>query len=219
MLFQSTIWINRGQRVTGLVDSLKLPAIQQTDIWEHSPTENSSISIQVAQELNSWLALMPYESDAKLAVIWQADKLTIEAQNCLLKSLEEPPPKSIIVLATCEPLKLLPTILSRCRLEYDLDTKGSTDEDWSDVVKLWQAADYLAKLNLIQLWLKDKKRSWFSQFTIKLLEQLTLEFKSINPQKLAKTDQQRIALLKQIYLGLEHNANLQPSLETLALCY
>lgn len=222
MLYQSIILNSEKITSQELMNKLSLPEISAVDIWENNQDEQSSISIQTIHNLNSWLALMPHSSAIKLAIIWQAEKLTTEAQNALLKNLEEPPKASQIVLATQEPLKLLPTILSRCRLETLSGSKFKAESQklLEASVSEWANSDYLKKLNLIQSWLKDHKREWFIKLTVALLESELAGFKESNIQQ-EKLDKirDRLLLLKQIYSGLEHNANLQPALETLALSW
>lgn len=85
------------------------------DIFWLTPEEGkSSISIEQAHNLSSSLRLKPNQAAFKLAIISPAHALTVPAQNALLKTLEEPPDNSKILLATSMPQKLLPTILSRC---------------------------------------------------------------------------------------------------------
>jgi DNA polymerase-3 subunit delta' len=62
------------------------------------------------------IALKPYLGGRKIALIDDADHLNIAGANCLLKTLEEPPPRSVIVLIGTSPAKQLPTIRSRCQL-------------------------------------------------------------------------------------------------------
>jgi DNA polymerase-3 subunit delta' len=63
--------------------------------------------------------LKPTESQYKVAVIVAADRMNDEAANAFLKTLEEPPPRSVLILLTTEPERLLETILSRClRLNF-----------------------------------------------------------------------------------------------------
>jgi DNA polymerase III subunit delta' len=63
--------------------------------------------------------LKPTESQYKVAVIVAADRMNEEAANAFLKTLEEPPPRSVLILLTTEPQRLLETILSRClRLNF-----------------------------------------------------------------------------------------------------
>ncbi len=62
------------------------------------------------------ISLKPYLGGRKIAVIDDADYLNAEAANALLKTLEEPPPRSVLILIGTTPAKQLPTIRSRCQL-------------------------------------------------------------------------------------------------------
>jgi DNA polymerase III subunit delta' len=66
--------------------------------------------------------LKPTESQYKVGVIVAADRMHDSAANAFLKTLEEPPPRSVLILLTTEPQRLLETILSRClRLNFAAD--------------------------------------------------------------------------------------------------
>jgi len=69
-------------------------------------------SIEECRGLNEELALHPVSAMRRLAVIWSADKLSLEAENSLLKLTEEPPANGCI-LFVCQENRLLPTIKSR----------------------------------------------------------------------------------------------------------
>jgi DNA polymerase-3 subunit delta' len=60
-------------------------------------------------------AYRPFEGRRRLVIVDEADALIPEAQNALLKTLEEPPPASVFVLITNRPDVLLPTVRSRCQ--------------------------------------------------------------------------------------------------------
>src|SRR5260221_2043128 len=62
------------------------------------------------------IALKPYSGRRKMAIIDDADYLNKEGANCLLKTLEEPPPKSILILIGTSEQRQLPTIRSRCQV-------------------------------------------------------------------------------------------------------
>jgi DNA polymerase-3 subunit delta' len=62
------------------------------------------------------LSLKPFMGGRKIAVIDDADFLRAEGANCLLKTLEEPPERSVLILIGTSPAKQLPTIRSRCQL-------------------------------------------------------------------------------------------------------
>ncbi len=62
------------------------------------------------------ISLKPYMGGRKIAIIDDADLLNAEGANSLLKTLEEPPPRSVLILIGTSPAKQLPTIRSRCQL-------------------------------------------------------------------------------------------------------
>jgi DNA polymerase-3 subunit delta' len=62
------------------------------------------------------IALKPYSGRRKVAIIDDADYLNKEGANCLLKTLEEPPPKSVLILIGTSEQRQLPTIRSRCQV-------------------------------------------------------------------------------------------------------
>ncbi len=62
------------------------------------------------------IGLKPFRGGRKIAVIDDADYLNIEGGNCLLKTLEEPPPKSVLILIGTTAARQLPTIRSRCQI-------------------------------------------------------------------------------------------------------
>jgi DNA polymerase III subunit delta' len=62
------------------------------------------------------IALKPYSGRRKIAIIDDADYLNKEGANCLLKTLEEPPPQSVLILIGASEQRQLPTIRSRCQI-------------------------------------------------------------------------------------------------------
>ena len=78
--------------------------------------KTGAISVNEAREISSILSLQPYESDYKIMVIWQPEKMSTDAANKLLKLLEEPPAGTLFLLVTQNMEKMLPTVLSRCQI-------------------------------------------------------------------------------------------------------
>lgn len=72
------------------------------------------IGITPIRELEQSLALLPVEGGRRIALIERADRMSEAAQNALLKTLEEPPPRTHIILSAAEDSSLMPTIRSRC---------------------------------------------------------------------------------------------------------
>ena len=83
-------------------------------------SENDKIKIEQIREMQRKIAEKPIISHHKVYIIDSADKMTPEAQNCLLKTLEEPPEYIVIILICSNENNLLSTIKSRCtRLHFD----------------------------------------------------------------------------------------------------
>ncbi len=87
----------------------------QPDIIYVNHERPTSIGIDdVREQINGSIQIKPYSSEYKIYIVDEAEKMTTEAQNALLKTIEEPPSYGIIFLLTTNLGKLLPTILSRC---------------------------------------------------------------------------------------------------------
>src|SRR5438132_1354520 len=68
------------------------------------------------QSLQQFLSLKPFVAPLRVGLLANAERMTEAAQNCLLKTLEEPPPNTVLVLTTAYPDHLLSTCLSRCQV-------------------------------------------------------------------------------------------------------
>lgn len=76
----------------------------------------ASIGIDDIRQLQKEIFIKPYEGKKRVSIILQGEKMTVQAQNSLLKVLEDPPGDGIIAITTTNPAGLLPTILSRCQV-------------------------------------------------------------------------------------------------------
>ena len=76
--------------------------------------DGDSIKIGEIRSLIRWINFKPIDSKNKFVFVFKAERMTIEASNALLKTLEEPPARSILILSTLNEEKILPTIRSRC---------------------------------------------------------------------------------------------------------
>jgi len=86
------------------------------------------ILIEQLRELLQAVNLKPAEAGYKVAIIVAADRLNASAANAFLKTLEEPPSRSVLILLSIEPQRLLETILSRC-LRLNFTGEGRTRFD------------------------------------------------------------------------------------------
>lgn len=102
--------------------------------WVRPESKLRIISVDQMRELMREIQLKAGEAEYKVAVIVGADRLNTQAANAFLKTLEEPPAKSIMILLSAEPQRILETILSRClRLNFAGDGKRKWDAallDW-----------------------------------------------------------------------------------------
>ncbi len=132
---------------------LEIAAGNSVDMQEIDAASNRGID--EIRELREAVRYLPARDRYKIFLIDEAHMLTTEAFNALLKTLEEPPPRSLFMLATTEPHKLPPTIQSRCQhfafrlLDYGeiydrlraVVTNEKVDADEGAIATLAQAAE------------------------------------------------------------------------------
>lgn len=73
------------------------------------------IKIDQVRDLCQSLAMKPYEAKVRVALIADAHRMNPAAGNALLKMLEEPPDRTVLILTALQAVDLLPTVVSRCR--------------------------------------------------------------------------------------------------------
>lgn len=85
------------------------------DIIRVTHEKLNTISVDdIREQVNNTIDVKPYQGPYKIYIIDQADLMTVQAQNAILKTIEEPPAYAIIMLLTENADTLLPTITSRC---------------------------------------------------------------------------------------------------------
>lgn len=108
--------------------------------------EKASIGVDdIRHQINNSMGIKPYISKYKIYIIDDGNKMTEQAQNALLKTIEEPPAYGIIIILTENADKLLPTILSRC---VTLNLKPiHTEAIKESLMKDYQIPDYAAGIS------------------------------------------------------------------------
>jgi DNA polymerase III subunit delta' len=126
-------------------------------LWVRPESKSRVITIDQMRGVMSTINLKPLEGTFKVAGISAADRLNEQAANAFLKTLEEPPSRSIFILMTTEPQRILETILSRClRLNFaGASGRGmAADLDWfrsfSDLVAEGKS-DVLGRYRMLSL--------------------------------------------------------------------
>ncbi len=98
----------------------------QPDIIKVIHEKPNTISVDdIRSQINNDVVIKPYSSKYKVYIINEAEKMNTQAQNAILKTLEEPPEYAVIMLLTANINALLPTVLSRCVV---LNMKPVADE-------------------------------------------------------------------------------------------
>lgn len=164
-----------------------------------------SISIDQVHELQHELAFKPFSESYKIALIFPAHRLSLPAQQALLKTLEEPPENTQIILATSLPNKLLPTILSR------VTHVGRTNAASNDVALYGELTSLKlsACLKASDEWSKDREK------TIGKLRDLVFELQSFHltsPTPSVLTHEKAVILCLE---QLERNVNAKLALDQL----
>jgi len=93
----------------------RIDAFNHPDVlWVRPESKSRVITIEQIRELMQMVNLKPTAAEFKVGIIVAADRLNPQAANAFLKTLEEPPAKSILILLSTEPQRILETIISRC---------------------------------------------------------------------------------------------------------
>ncbi|MFH1565783.1 MAG: hypothetical protein ABIB98_01080 [bacterium] len=154
----------KSEREQKILDILSLSSLPLSpDIKIVIPKK--SIGIDAVREIEKFLIIKPIKLKRKIVIINSAQNLTIQAQNALLKTLEEPPGNSQTILEIQNEDNLLPTIISRCQ-KINLGNKNLLNEE-------------------------DPKHNERVKIIIELLdsnEKKRLDYTEINKQKLANKE-------------------------------
>lgn len=105
--------IEQNDEQENCLSCLKFKSSNHPDFMILEP-ENNVIKIEQIRNMQEKISEKPVVSKKKVYIIVDSDCMTKEAQNCLLKTLEEPPEYATIILTTANESKLLNTIKSRC---------------------------------------------------------------------------------------------------------
>jgi DNA polymerase III subunit delta' len=148
--------VGQGRAPCGkCVGCQRVAANQHPDLIRIHPIEDSrQLRIEQVRELAQELSLTSHQGGYKVGLLSPADSMNRFAANALLKTLEEPPPRTLLILVASQPSRLPATILSRCQklkvrpptraesLEWLQETRGAAD--WNGVLDVLGDAPFLA---------------------------------------------------------------------------
>lgn len=162
-------------------------------------SEKSSIGIKEIAKLNKEIANV--NDELKVYIIEESEKLTEEAQNSLLKTLEEPNANSLIILATDNSDSLRETIRSRCQEVYiSANTRRS-----EDAFEKFINSDYIKRKEIIESITKEERAREFALD----LNLYIIEYARVSRPEIGDS-------LMQIYRSLRQGCNLKLGLENLS---
>ena len=171
--------------------------------------EQNTITIETIRNLISELAYASHLGKSRAFVLLSADQLSMAAQHAFLKSLEEPPVNTLLLLVSAAHDKLLPTIRSRCLLHLHQSTNESfTDKDLPLALeKMLVDPTHVSYYQLIELATEYKNRTQALQLVQQLL--FTFHQRQINSKQRIKLQNQLLTTLNYLHA----NANVRLALE------
>ncbi|MGQ9678778.1 MAG: DNA polymerase III subunit [bacterium] len=168
----------------------KLSESYAIDKTQPSTPPSYQISIEAIRWIRKEMAKPPYRAKLRIFIVLNAHQMTSEAQNALLKMLEEPQPNTIFILTTDGPEALLATIRSRCQvirfanipereIKHWLETRFSQSTFPLDLIAAL-AQGSLGKAHMIA----QNPNSYFSTAIIEFFKDLIIKTKQVAPESL-----------------------------------
>lgn len=133
------------------------------------PDEKGSISIEQSRKITQFLKLVSNKG-RRVIIIYDAHKMTNEAQNALLKTLEEPPADTVMIMTLTAPSDVLPTIMSRLRAVYVKPVSKAdvqsflTDVSNAEFDKAWAMSE--GRLGLLHSLVEDSDHSMLTHLQL-----------------------------------------------------
>ncbi len=160
----------RNHKIQNFLSTWKIHSL---DVLEPEPEEKAgSIGIGPIRQFISRLNHKPLKSASTVGLIKQAQLLTTQAQNALLKTLEEPPGKAKIILASPNEDILLPTIRSRCQIVRLAASEILPDSKFKAAFFAALYGSPASKLAYVDTLDKDNVSSWCEETLAVVAEEL-----------------------------------------------
>lgn len=225
---QTLLIVSKGKKpVDEYVASLcKDNKISNLDIQLNS--FEKAVGIEDVRNMQKGLFLKPFSSPIKLVILEAYLGITTEAQNALLKVLEEPPANTLIAIMILNKEEMLPTIISRCKIINLSDKKQTLSEDeitqyLNILVSLYQG-DVGYKLKLAQDIARNKDTAplWLEKIILAAREELLERILNAKPEEKSLLSKQinNLRLLTKTHTLLKAtNTNPRLALENIFLSF
>lgn len=185
--------------------------------------EKNSIGIEEVKELQESMRFMPFQEEVQVGIILDAQKLTHQAQNSMLKSLEDSSETSVYILCVDNERNLLPTIRSRGVILYpkrvgEQNEKEIEKNDLENVMENFFDLSPVEQFNVIEKYSENKDNSllFINGIEDRLREQLELDIKNGN----IDSSQRNLEFLKVVEKSREKissNCNRKLTLEAMIM--
>lgn len=174
------------QSIDSILGNLSMPHNHPDLLWVEPQDAESSLGVKDAKKVREHFHLKPYSAKGRVVVIWQSDRLTLDAQNSLLKTLEEAPTEALLILTAKSEQELLPTVISRCQIINVLSLGRLTNKDklqkWSNTLDELMASTTTQKFQIIEK--TEDKDEMFEALIVYVHEKLRADSKWLEFSKL-----------------------------------
>lgn len=172
--------------------------------------KEEKLGVAQAKQIIDHMSLKPYQTGPQAVVLVQAEELTPEAQNSLLKTLEEPPENSLIILGVSSEDQLIPTILSRCKIVNNKAQATGNKLEEKDVENIEKFFSSSIEERFVIIEKTEDKDKLFSNLVFSLREKML-----DNPNSSFLNINNEVATLQEYALN---NVSMRAILEYIALC-
>lgn len=193
------------------------------DIHILNPEDKNSIGIEEVKELQQSMRFKPFQEEVQVGIILNAQKLTHQAQNSMLKSLEDSSETSVYVLCVDNEKNLLPTIRSRGVILYPKREEGTNEvtadnSETENVMETFFELSPIEQFNIIEEYSENKENSltFINGIEETLREELELDIKNGN----IDSSQRNLEFLKVVEKSREKissNCNRKLTLEAMIM--
>ncbi|MBI4089097.1 MAG: hypothetical protein HY424_00115 [Candidatus Levybacteria bacterium] len=206
---------DKNKALEYVTDFLKKEGIDAIDANINS--FEKAIGIEDVRNIQKKIFLKPFRGKVKAVILETYENITQEAQNALLKVLEEPPANTIIIISASKKEFLLPTIISRCKVieltSSNLDLSKEEISEYLNVLISLSEKGVGYKLKLAQDIAANKEEStvWLEKMSIVVREKLIKDYKNSQYLRFLRLLQKTYTIIKST------NVNQRVALENLFL--
>ncbi len=185
--------------------------LDKPDFHIVQPGEKGNITIEQSKELQRNIIYTPFENQYQFGIILNAESMTQEAQNSLLKTLEEKEENTILILTTNNEKSVLETILSRCTRIYPKQSKSNNIQKGYFEIEQFLEKQIYEKISQVEEIVKEDNVQNFLDELIRYFKE-KYEEKIFNNESYTK-ELKNLEILREAKFRIEKNVNKKVALE------